>query len=221
MTIELTVVGSGATFVIAPERIVVAGYTAKDEAAVEHHIAELAAIGVPRPASVPAYYVLSPGLLTTSPLVEVGSATTSGEVEPVVIRHDGRYYLGVGSDHTDRELERVDIAQSKAACPKPLGSRVVEIGPDLSVVDWDGLVVESGVDSAAYQSGSVATLRHPSDTLGRMPAGLDDGGDLVLFCGTLSLLGGKFVFGSRWRVDLRLPGGETLTHVYETQRRKA
>ncbi|QRP47083.1 DUF2848 family protein [Amycolatopsis sp. FDAARGOS 1241] len=217
MSLFLTVADTGARLEIAPSRIVVAGYTAKDEAAVEHHIAELAAIGVPRPATVPAYYVLDADLLTTAPVIEVSSAATSGEVEPVVIRHDGRYYLGVGSDHTDRDLERTDIELSKAACPKPLGEQVVE----LSTVDWNDLAAESRVDEKLYQQGSVESLRHPTDTLSRMPGGVDDGGDLVLYCGTLALLGGEFGYGTRWRLDLRLPGGPTLSHVYETQLRRA
>ncbi|WP_397517462.1 MULTISPECIES: DUF2848 family protein [unclassified Rhodococcus (in: high G+C Gram-positive bacteria)] len=35
-----------------------------------------------------------------------------------------------GSDHTDRQLATVDIGDSKRACPKPVGPRVVEIA------DW-------------------------------------------------------------------------------------
>ncbi|MFI5610752.1 DUF2848 family protein [Amycolatopsis sp. NPDC051903] len=213
MSLSLTVVGTGARLQIEPKRTAVAGCTAKDEAAVEHHIAELAAIGVPRPATVPAHYVLDADLLTTAPVIEVGSAATSGEVEPVAIRHDGHYYLGVGSDHTDRDLERTDIEQSKAACPKPLGERVVE----LSTVDWDRLFAESQVDEELYQQGGVEALRHPTDTVSRLPAGVDDGGDLVLYCGTLALLGREFRYGTR----RRLPGGPVLNHLYETQLRRA
>jgi len=56
---------------VSPERHVAAGYTAKDEEAVAEHIAELARIGVPPPASVPAFYRLDPVLLTTEAVVEV------------------------------------------------------------------------------------------------------------------------------------------------------
>src|SRR3569833_3938732 len=117
----LHVRGSREQIVVAPDRLIVAGYTARDTAAVEQHIAELAAIGVPRPATVPAFYDLDAALLTTDGVVEVAGPTTSGEVEPVVIRHGGRFYLGVGSDHTARDLERTALALSQAACPKPIG----------------------------------------------------------------------------------------------------
>jgi len=94
-------------------RLVVAGYTGRDEATVKAHTQELAAIGIPPPDSVPCFYELDPSLLTTAPVIEVDSKHTSGEVEPVLIRHGGKYYLGIGSDHTDRDLQRVDIEASK------------------------------------------------------------------------------------------------------------
>lgn len=216
----LHVLGTREQIELAPDRLIVAGYTARDVAAVEHHIAELAAIGVPRPATVPAFYDLDPALLTTDGVVEVDASTTSGEVEPVVIRHGGRFYLGVGSDHTDRDLERADIARSKAACPKPIGHQVVELGPDLSSVDWDELVADSSVDGWPYQKGNVGTLRHPADLLDHLPDDLDAGsGDLVLFCGTFPLLGADFVHGAYWRIHLEIPGGTVLTHAYEAKQR--
>ncbi|WP_033292603.1 DUF2848 family protein [Amycolatopsis jejuensis] len=212
--ISLHVAGTGEELAFAPQRLVVAGYTGRDEAAVEEHIAELAAIGVPRPPSVPAFYHLDPALLTTAPVVGVPGAGTSGEVEPVLIRCAERYFLGVGSDHTDRELERDSVEQSKAVCPKPLGEVVVEAGP--SIPDWDHVVADSSVDGFPYQKGKLAALRHPVDLLERL--GPVDG-DFALYCGTLPLLGGEFVPGAYWRIHLELPGGPTLTHVYETKQR--
>ncbi|MEU3270127.1 DUF2848 family protein [Saccharomonospora sp. NPDC006951] len=220
MALILHVAGTGERLTVKPDRLVVAGYTARDEAAVAAHIAELAEIGVPAPPSVPAFYDLDPALLTTEAVVEVSGAKTSGEVEPVVIRHHGRFFLAVGSDHTDRELERTGVAESKAACPKPIGATVAEIGSErsgLSTLDWDVVLAESGVDGAEYQKGGVSTLRHPSELLERMTATLGEvTGDLVLFCGTLALLGGRFVHGRSWRIRLDLPGGTILSHAYET-----
>jgi hypothetical protein len=218
MSLTLDVAGSGKLLTLSPDRLIVAGYTAKDEASVAAHIAELADIGVPPPPSVPAFYDLDPALLTTEPVVAVAGPATSGEVEPVLVRHDGRYYLGIGSDHTDRELEKSDIGGSKAACPKPIGKTVTEV-PDLSTLDWDLIDAESTVDDMTYQQGSIAALRYPADLLDRMAAELGEViGDLVLFCGTLPLIGGEFRYGTSWRMRLALPGGPTLNHAYETKR---
>lgn len=219
-TLTLNVVGTGEEIQLSLNRLIVAGYTARDQAAVAHHIAELAAIGVPPPASVPAFYDLDPRLLTTGAVIEVDGPATSGEVEPVIVRHGGRHFLAVGSDHTDRDLERTDIAVSKAACPKPIGGTVVEIGPDVTSLDWDRLAADCTVDDRAYQEDSVATLRHPAELLERMEAVLGRiADDLVLFCGTFPLLTGTFVHGSAWQMCLGMPDGTTLTHRYETKLR--
>jgi Protein of unknown function (DUF2848) len=210
----LSELGRGERLEVTPNRLIVAGYTGRDEAAVAEHIAELAAIGVPPPPSVPAFYELDPALVTTSDAIDVAGPHTSGEVEPVLIRHDGEYLLAVGSDHTDRDLERVDIADAKAACPKPVGADVISLGaaPD---VDWTALTVQSSVDGRPYQRGGVGTLRHPSDLLGRMTRTLGEvSGDFVLFCGTMPLLVGEFVYGQSWRVELTLPDEQRLCHDY-------
>lgn len=219
-TLDFTVAGSGEPLPVRPARLVVAGYTARDEEAVARHIDELAAIGVPPPPAVPMFYELDPALLNTGGLVEVPGPATSGEVEPVLVRHEGTYFLGVGSDHTDRELERSDIAAAKAACPKPVGGGVLEIGSDLSFPDWDAIEARSEVDGRPYQAGAVSSLRHPADLVERMIATIGDmAGDLVMFCGTLPLLGGTFVHGDTWSLSLSLPAGPRLTHFYTTRRR--
>src|SRR4029077_3677736 len=80
--------------------LIVAGWTGRDEKALRHHIEELAAIGVPRPSSVPVFYRISTPNLTQTAHLEVLGPDTSGEAEPVVVAmHDG-LWLGVGSDHT-------------------------------------------------------------------------------------------------------------------------
>lgn len=210
---------TGDDLAFEPRRLIVAGYTGRDTEAVRAHIDELAAIGVPPPPSVPAFYDLDPALLTTGPIVRVAGDNTSGEAEPVLIRHNGRYYLGVGSDHTDRDLERTDIAESKAACPKPFADRVLTLPEDLSALDWDGIALASTVDGVDYQRGTLAALRTPDDLLARMADTLGDlAGDLIVFGGTLPLLTGAFRPGTRWQAVLRA-GAATLACSYHTERR--
>ena len=219
--LDLTVQGSGERLPVRLDRLVVAGYTAADEAAVAQHIEELAAIGVPPPPTVPMFYELDPALLSTGPRVEVTGPDTSGEVEPVLVRHRGRYFLGVGSDHTDRTVERRDVAEAKAICPKPLAADVLELGPDPSLPEWGGIELRSTVDGRPYQAGTASALRHPADLLERMAATAGDrSGDLVLFCGTLPLLGGTFTPGGTWSLSLRLAPHTPLTHTYTTALRR-
>jgi len=44
---------------LAAKALIVAGWTGRDEKALHHHIEELAAIGVPRPLSMPVFYRIS------------------------------------------------------------------------------------------------------------------------------------------------------------------
>lgn len=208
MTLSFTVAGTGETIRLTDFDLVVAGYTGRDEAEVRRHIDELAAIGVPPPESVPAFYELDAALATQAVTVAVTGSNTSGEVEPVLVRAAGRLYLTVGSDHTDRDIETRSVAESKAACVKPLGSTVVAVAEP----DWDAIAAESTVDGRLYQSGALRALRVPTDVLALHTGPADR--DLVMFCGTLPLRDGKFVAGTRWTLSLTLPDGVALTHAY-------
>jgi hypothetical protein len=220
MTLQFRLLGTNSHFDLEAPRLIIAGYTGRDAAAVSAHIEELAAIGIPPPASVPAFFELDPALLTTDPVVKISGSNTSGEVEPVLIRHNGYHYLGVGSDHTDRDIERSDIAASKAACPKPVSHQVIALPDDLDALHWDAIDVESDVDGAPYQRGSLALMRTPADLLARLVGTLGElTDDLVMFCGTVPLLTGTFRPGRRWRLALLLDSNTSLTHAYEVRPR--
>lgn len=202
-------------------RAFVAGYTGRDRAAVQHHIDELAAIGVAPPPEIPMYYPMNAALVSTAASFEDRETLTSGEVEPLYVRHMGDWYLGVASDHTDRDLETEDILRSKLACPKPTGGQLIPIG-DLDRFQIDGLEATCTVDGETYQSGSLAGLRQPADVIGRLLERHDLGdGDLVVLGGTLPLLDGVFRSGTDWRLTITLPDQTTLTHTYTMNRKEA
>ena len=221
--LSLNVLDSDQQLSFVPRRLVVAGYTGRDEVSVRAHIDELAAIGIDPPPQVPMLYELDPGLLSTDATAQVDGPGTSGEVEPVLVRHAGLWYLGVGSDHTDRDLERSDVPRSKAVCPKPLGDTVVPLpagaangGAD---AEWDLVLASCEVDGTAYQSGKLSGLRPPSDLIPRALDAGDEGEDLAIFCGTFPLIGGEFRPGTEWKLQLSFPSGAKLTHSYTTNRR--
>ncbi|WP_439673402.1 DUF2848 family protein [Embleya sp. MST-111070] len=195
--------------------VVVAGYAGRDQGEVKAHIDELAAIGIAPPPEVPMFYPMPPGLLTTAHRAPA-SSTSSGEVEPLIVRQGSRFYLGVASDHTDREIERVDILASKQACPKPISPIVVPFDPD--TFDWDGCTLASTAQGAPYQNGSLAQLLHPADLLARMTErGLvTNDQDVVIIGGTVPLLHGRFAFATFWGIELTTPDGITIRHEYTT-----
>lgn len=216
--LTLEVLGTGQRLHLDEYQAVVAGYTGRDEKAVRHHIEELAAIGVPEPPQVPMFYGIAPTSVTTARTVEVSADNTSGEAEPVLVRCKGAWYLGMGSDHTDRDLETKDIGESKRACPKPMAPQVVPV-PDWTAFDWDAVRLSSSVDGAAYQDGRLEGLRLPDELLRLLrQRGADEGRDLVCFAGTLPLIRGEFVAGTVWQLRLTLSDGRTISHTYEARK---
>jgi hypothetical protein len=174
----------------AAKALIVAGWTGRDEKALHHHIEELAAIGVPRPSSVPVFYRISTANLTQATHLEVLGPDTSGEAEPVIVAmHDG-LWLGVGSDHTDRKAETMGIALSKQICAKVVGKKLWSL--DDVVGHWDKLILRAYVTidgiRLKYQEGPLSAMRNPSDLMSRAEARFVTG--TVMFCGTLGAIGG-------------------------------
>jgi 4-hydroxyphenylacetate 3-monooxygenase len=187
---------AGTSIEVTPSYFTIAGYTGRDRAHVEAHIEELEAIGIARPPSVPMYYPMPLDILTTSDAIAVTSAESSGEVEPVLIVQDGAIYLGVGSDHTARDMERIGVRESKAACPKPIGSRVHRIDRDaLRAGALEGLRIASDYDGTAYQRGSVADMLPLDEIFTAAAEGAHAGRNGIIFCGTVPLAHGAFVYG--------------------------
>jgi hypothetical protein len=177
---------------VAVDRLVIAGWTGRDKAALEKHIAELEAIGVKRPSSVPIFYRASTARLTIDDSIEVLGEASSGEVEFVLLRHAQRLWVGTGSDHTDREVEKYGVSVSKQMCDKPLAAAFwdyEEIAPH-----WDKLILRAHITDnggrVLYQEGPVSAMLDPLALVEQFggKAGLDEG--TVMFCGTLAARGG-------------------------------
>ena len=206
----------------APRRIeiaqlVIAGWTGRDKASVEKHIAELAAIGVKRPRAVPMFYRVAASLLTTAREVEVVGENSSGEVEFVLVSAPDSLYVGVGSDHTDRKVEAYGVTVSKQMCPKPLCRELWPFA-DLDA-HWDRLVLRSHVTRGGkrllYQEGEVSHMLAPRDLLARFSGStgfLAPG--TAMFCGTLAVRG-EIGGGERFEIELHDPvRNRSLRHEY-------
>lgn len=202
---------------------VVAGWTARDRAAVDHHIAELAEIGVPPPSTVPLFYRVAAALLTQDEAIEVVGTATSGEVEPVLVADEtGRLWLTVGSDHTDRALETTSVALSKQVCAKPVGREAWPFDALADRLDELGLAsfVQEGEsdDWVPYQAGTIEKIRPLAELMaacpiaenGRLPPGT------AMLCGTLGVLAGGVRPARALRVEIT-DGARRLTHAYETR----
>jgi len=200
------------------EQVLIAGYTGRNRQKVMEHIEELRLLGVAPPARIPTIFVVPPAVMTTEPRVVVSGPRTSGEAEFCLFVHQGRVLVGVGSDHTDREHETVDVTESKAMCPKPISSTVWDLA-DLQD-HWDTLQLRSFMTDErgrrVYQEGRVDSMMAVPDLLiALQDAGYSDLEDRLIFGGTLPTAEG-FVFGTRFEAELRDPVlDRTLTLVYD------
>jgi hypothetical protein len=200
--------------------LVIAGWTGRDAHAVEEHIAELEAIGVARPRTVPCFYRVGANLLTTAAEVDVTGTDSSGEVEFVLLSLAQGLFVGVGSDQTDRRVEAYGVTVSKQMCPKPIGP---ELWPFASVRDhWDRLVLRSWVtrdgERKIYQEGPVTRMLAPEDLVARYTGGLEELPEgTAMFCGTMPLLAAMGA-AEEFAMEIEDPvRGCTLGHSYSTR----
>ena len=194
----------GSVHLLRPRHLVIAGFTGRERSSVESHLEELRALGVEVPEEVPAFFDLSPDLLTTADQVVVADTFTSGEVEPVVAKVDGKWFLCVGSDHTDRALEAKSIQLSKEACSKVISRDCIQVD---ALADWDAIEIAGWADGELYQSGTLAEMMPLAQLMEAAEAARGPLGDGdVLFLGTLPVLGGGLRAAGRFEGELRIPG---------------
>ena len=187
----------------AIKNLVVAGWTGRNVAALEAHIKELEAVGVKRPKSVPIFYRNAVSLLTTAPEIQAVGDKSSGEVEFVLYSLDDGMWVGIGSDHTDRQAETINVTLSKQMCAKPVGATLWRYDEIKS--HWDKLTLRSfvadGGQRRLYQEGPVTNMRSPEDLIK-----LYTGGDKLpvgtaMYCGTFAVHGG-FSYGGMFDMEL-------------------
>ena len=190
--------------------MVIAGFTGRNQKEVRRHIEELAVKGIPGPQKTPTLYpVIRRALLTEADEIEVYSDRTCCEAEYVLlVENEKRIFVGIGSDHTDRHLEKTDIPRAKQICPN-LTSK--SVWPLEDVVDhWDRIVMRCRqVDDdreLLYQEGPLELIMAPQELMeyvkSAIPGPLDG---YAIFSGTIGNLTKGFVFGQRVIVELEDP----------------
>jgi len=205
---EVLLLIDGQEHVFAFDRLVLGGYSGRSEAEVEAHIAELQAYGVPRPNGKPIFLMCSPHLLTSDNAITVLGEQTSGEAEFALFLDHGGIMVAVGSDHTDRALEKVDISYSKQICPKVISKEAWRYD---DVKDhWDELKLRSWVGEEGrenlYQESSLKALLPPETLVANLQRRVRGTLDrTVLFSGTVPLIGSRLQFLSFFAGEIEDP----------------
>lgn len=219
--VALRVAGRASPVRFVPERLVIAGYTGRDQAGVQRHVDELQRQGIAPPETVPTFYPVAVDLLRFGDTIDVDSDATSGEVEPVLFCTTEGWFVGVGSDHTDRNVERESVARSKQSCPKVAS---IDVLPYEQVrAEWDhlGLRCFAGDDREPYQDAPLGEILPVTETLKVFGVAEDDRLEgLVMFLGTVPTIGGDFRFRDRYTCQLLDRGGDVLLEqAYQLQTR--
>lgn len=201
--------GKEETLSFSVKRMVNAGYVGRDQEAVKKHIEELKKEGVSAPDEVPTLYPVASYLITTGGVLEVVDESTSGEAEFVLLIGGGKIYVGVGSDHTDRKLEASSVIKAKQVCPNVISptvwayEEVKDIWDDLVLRSW----VEKGGQRILYQEAELASIMSAEDLLSFVRGKVKDGNleSMVIYSGTVPVLGGEMIYGDGFEVELYNP----------------
>ncbi len=213
----LTFTHGGEPLRFIARRLLIAGFTGRDPAAVQHHVDELAKEGVPPPKRVPDVFVANPATLQIGGTVWAYDGLSSGEIEYVLLIGRSVVYVCLGSDHTDRGLEALSIDKSKQVYPRVLSREAWRL--DELSDRWDDLGLNSSVGDERglieYQRGTLGQLIRPEKLLELI--GPSSSAGTVVFSGTLPVVGGNLRYEPLFEGVLSDLDGRTLsTLAYRT-----
>jgi hypothetical protein len=217
LTFTVDARGTTTPLTLPIDQAVIAGWTGRDPVARDKHIAELEALGIKRPVTAPIYYRVSARRLTQEDSIEVCGGDSSGEVEFVLIGWQGRIFVGLGSDHTDRKVESYGVTVSKQMCDKPVAPVLWEF--EEVAAHWDSLILRSYAwikgKRELYQEGTLDAVLPVGELIKR---GFEDGklpDGCAMFGGTFAAKGGIRP-ADRFEFELEDPViKRTIRHAYD------
>jgi len=200
-------------------KMINAGRTNRDIEDTKKHLEELRKGGANLSDEIPVFHPKIKDKITTGNEIEVlPGSRTSGEVEYVIMLQKDKVYIAVGSDHSDRELQKHSSGLSKQICPNIMSPTVWDYE---EVKDnWDEMVMRSWVEENGerklYQEDKLGTMMRPEEvieeTQSRVIGDLDGA---VIYAGTFPTLSGDLSFTNRFEMEIADEDrGKKLHHVY-------
>lgn len=186
------------------DELLVIGYAGRNIEKTMEHIKELEEqLGVPAPKQIPTIFECSHEVLTQEKDIKFIGNKTSGEVEYIIVLVDGKPYIGLGSDHTDRELESVSVLKSKQVCPKPISTDLWDY--DEVKDHWDQIKLVSyqtiNDEIIQYQDGSLADILPVEKILSELNERVGEIRNSIIYSGTVPLKNG-FKYGNKFRCEM-------------------
>ncbi len=205
-------------------KLINVGRSTRDVSGVKKHLNELRKSGVAilEPNKFPIFFPKTTDRITTSNRFEVlPGSKTSGEVEYVLLLDGDNIYVTVGSDHTDRELQKTSVLASKEICYNVFAPKVWRY-EDVKEY-WDDLIMRSWVEKNGqrqlYQEGKLVKMIRPEKLIEEVKshvAGNLNG--MVIFSGTLPTIGGELCYSPYFEIELvDEHAGRTIKHAYSVE----
>lgn len=200
------------------DKVYVIGYAGRDMEKTQEHIDELEReLGVVPPKKIPTIFEVSKEMVTQDSNLKFVGEKTSGEAEYIILIQKEKVYITIGSDHTDRALESVNIFKSKQVCLKPIAKAIWDYE---DIKDhWDTIRLTSSqvVDGKEikYQDDTLASILPVEKIIEELKRRIGDIDNSIIYSGTVPLIGG-FEFGSKFiskMIDEK--SGKTINLDYE------
>jgi len=186
---------------LIPEHVYVVGYSGSNKEKIYEHIRELEEqLNVAPPKKIPTVFEVSKEMLTQDKNLYFVGEKTSGECEFVIIMKDSKIYIGLGSDHSDRELEAISVPKAKQICLKPVSKEVWEYE---EIKDhFSKIKLSAKSDWKDYQEGTLADIISVEEILEELKKSLGAPVDnCVIFSGTVPLVAG-YEYGNNFSLEL-------------------
>lgn len=182
------------------DKVFVIGYAGRDIEKTQEHIDELEReLGVAPPKKIPTIFEVSKEIVTQDSKLKFVGEKTSGEAEYVILLKNGKKYITIGSDHTDRELESVSIFKSKQVCLKPIADIIWDY--DEIKNHWDSIRLISNqiIDGKEikYQNDTLASILPVEKILEELKERVGDIDNSIIYSGTVPLIG-DFEYGDKF-----------------------
>lgn len=185
---------------ITPKHVYVVGYSGSNKEKTMEHIRELEEeLGVAPPPHIPTLFEVSRELLTQDKDLFFVGDKTSGECEYVILKIEGKLYIGLGSDHSDRELEADSVPKAKQICLKPI-SKEIWIYDEIKE-HFKEIELNSKSDSKDYQKGTLADIMSVEEIVEVLEERILDIDNCIIFSGTVPLVNG-YEYGDNFYLEL-------------------
>ncbi|QJP12343.1 DUF2848 domain-containing protein [Starkeya sp. ORNL1] len=184
--------------------LLLGSFTGRSQADVSRHVEEMELLGVTVPSRLPIFYPAMSCLLTQEAQVEAVGSDSRPEVEFVLFAHRGQWFVTVGNDQFDLDLEKRSlVSKSKNLCQKLVAGMAWPL--DEVSGHWDALTLSLSSNDRLLQHGRLEQLLQPAVLLDSVKQDFGKREIDMLFSGTIPFLPDVQIDSGDLRIALHDP----------------